>query len=211
MENVTFSQSESNKNSPVELLSLEHEKIQNILQTIPRFLVGQNLSSVILENLGSDIEGVWSLWKIELSSELWNKSKYLPLFIHKDGRSLNATARAVWDHCVSSKLNMSDQYSNLTLSLFRQHFEEAEKQGKAIYMQLESEFGRYLNHERGKHQYLFGYKLKSANSLGLQSVKSHRLNEIAQAQRDWERDFEMFKASIPSLQSIAFIQVKGAY
>jgi hypothetical protein len=123
---------------------------------------------------------------------------------------LNATARAIWDHCISSKLNVSDQCIELNPLLYHQHFEEAEKQGKAVYMQLESEFERYLNHERSKHQYLFGYKIKAANSLGLQSVKSHRLNEIAQAQRDWERDFEVFRTSIPSLQSIAFIQVKGA-
>ncbi len=211
MRGIVFRGGDSAQPKSKNTLSLDNPKIQEIINSNTRFFPGQRVASVTINTVPKEINGFFSIWQITLSGLHWKKKRFLPVFLHDDGRSLNVTARAIWDYLLIHDAH-SDNEVELLLSesILDGHSVESEKLGHPIWLQLSNEYAEFLEREREKRDYLFSARIKALDSLGLENVKVSRLAKLQGEKYRSDAELEEMKQPIPELYPVLFVYIKGA-
>ena len=191
-------------------LTLEDSKILAVAAHLPRFVSAQPIPVIVLQSVPGDVTGVWSLWRIALCAEDWNRQRIMPLFIHDDGRCLVPTARYIWDQLLTV-LPEIPQYcsSNVAAKLFQSSVDAAQTQGRALHDRLVQEHRAWILKEREKGEYAFAARRRAIERIGLPEVRQHRLHLLAQDQQVWQKKIETQIQAIPELFPIAMLYIKG--
>jgi hypothetical protein len=118
--------------------TLESPRVREMISRLPQVVPEQPISIVGLPNLQAEVQGTWSLWRIEVhDGDGWNRYRILPLFIHDDGRVLAPTARRIWDELLSGTLTAAGHVdAELGRTAFARATESAEQAGEMAYKEL---------------------------------------------------------------------------
>jgi superfamily II DNA or RNA helicase len=95
VQDVVFSREEAEK-SGAEHITLSDVRIQEIVNSIPRYVSGQPVQKLIVKGLPGEIKGYWSLWQVAVRNDDGKKTRVFPMFLHIDGRMLLPTAKRIW-------------------------------------------------------------------------------------------------------------------
>jgi len=95
----------------VEILCLENPRIREMLSKWRRFSAGRPILKVEAKDIPETIYGYWSLWQIRMNTMDSQHQRFMPLFVHDDGRNLQPTAKYVWDHLNSGNWQVTGETS----------------------------------------------------------------------------------------------------
>lgn len=210
MRSVTFNDVDASLTKGNKNLTLENKRIREILEQNTRFFPGQRMASVYIASIAKEVTGFFSIWQITITGTNFKKKRYLPIFIHNDNRSLNVTARAVWDYLLINDPK-KEEASDLILDekILQQHFTEAEKQGHTIWIQLSGEYQEHIEREKQKREYLFSAKSKTLDNIGLENVKASRIAKLKIEKIKSDEEIEKMKQSVAELHPVLFVYVQG--
>ena len=88
LRNVVFTAREAAQQPIARHLTLEDPAVRGLAMRLPRVVPGQPIPCIVLPNLPADVQGVWSLWRIALSTPDWGQQRVMALFVHNDGTDL---------------------------------------------------------------------------------------------------------------------------
>ena len=228
-ENVVFSAKEAERIPFARHLTLEDPRVRGLVMRLHRFAPGQPIPVVSIPGLSRDIRGMWSLWQILLISQEMRimgrhdapvtldsgpeirRRRIMPLFLADNGMVYIPTARHVWDQLLSENVKI---LSFLDADASRNAFEKlqkvAEEHGKPLYEALVQEHLDRIAREREKVEYAFAAYRKSIERLGLPQVRNHRLNLLAQEERNFYEQLEQKKHACPELSPLIVIRIDGS-
>ena len=191
-------------------LTLEDSRILAIASHLPRFVSAQPIPIIVLPSLTRDVKGIWSLWRIALCAEDWNRQRMMPLFLHDDGRSLLPTARHIWDQLLMILPEIQEYCSNeISEKLFQSSVNAIQVQGRSFHDRLVQEHQAWIIKEREKGEYAFSARRRAIERIGLPEVLQYRLNLLAQDQQSWQKRTEKQSQAIPELFPIIMLYIKG--
>jgi hypothetical protein len=178
--------------------------------SIPRFIPGQAIPCVLLDRIGWDVRGIWSLWTIAANAADYRRERALALFLHDDGRILQPTARHIWDVLLDqepaprSYLGNHDSHQIVANSLA-----VADKQGHSLYDEMTQFYADRLRREQGKKEYSFSTRRGAIEKIGLAAVRQHRLAELAHEEAGWKKEFALKHNLQPEIVLRLVVRVEG--
>ncbi|MEA3486703.1 MAG: hypothetical protein U9R20_03510, partial [Thermodesulfobacteriota bacterium] len=208
--NVVFSNKESDKSPTARHLTLEDSRIRGLAIRLPRFVPGQPISVVTIPGITDEVTGLWSLWRIGITTMEWNHHRIMPLFIADGGKVFAPTARHLWDKLLGVTPNV---LTHLDLEEFKETFDRlagiAEEQGRTIYDELVQEHRSRLTREREKGEYAFAARRSVIERIGLSQVRDHRLNFLRQEEQTWKEDLKRKAQVYPEMVPLIIVRVEG--
>jgi superfamily II DNA or RNA helicase len=209
-ENVVFANKEAERLPTARHLTLEEPRVRGLAMRLPRFVPGQPVPIVSIPGLSEEVQGVWSLWRIAISTMEWNRRRIMPLFLADNGMVYMPTARHVWDQLLSETTRV---HSILDAEVFKSAFARlktaAEEHGKPIYEVLVQEHRGRIARERQKANYAFAARRKTVERIGLRQVRDYRLNLLTQEKRTFQEQLDQKASAYPEMVPLLVIRVEG--
>jgi hypothetical protein len=211
--NAVFSRSEAELPG-TKHLSLEEPRVRRLVASLPHFAPGQPVLELSLPGISDKVEGLWSLWRIQLRTEDERKTRVLPLFVSDDGRALGPTARAVWDQLIEGNALVADPPTVLNGERALQAYElsrrEAERHGEPVFRGLQDAHQRRVQRERRKIQHAFEARRRAIDRIGLPQVRSHRLTQLDREKAAWTTSMAAKETAVPELSAVIVLRVAAA-
>jgi hypothetical protein len=210
LSNVVFSIKSAEEMLTARHLTLEDPRVRGIAMRLPRFVPGQPISRVTLPDLPAEVRGFWSLWRITIHSDDWNRQRIMPLFLHDDGRCLMPAARYIWDQLLTVLPETHGYIGGEEASFVHARMTEvAERQGRSIYDELLQKHQERLAKEREKGEYAFTARRRVIERIGLPAVRNHRLAQLTAEERSWRDKLAEMAQVSPELLPLLLIRLDG--
>lgn len=209
--NVVFTGKDAEKAPTARQLTLEDPRIRGLVMRLPRFAPGQPIPYIKLQGLTSEVKGFWSLWRINIHTDDWNRQCIMPLFLHDDGRSLLPTARHIWEQLLMITPDIRGYLGGEDANIvYSKASEAAELHGKHLYEELLQIHRDRLAQEREKGEYAFTARKRAIERIGLPAVRSHRLAQIEQEERTWKENLEIKAKVSPEMVPLLLVRLDGS-
>lgn len=209
--NVVFTGKEAERFPTARHLTLEELRIRGLAMRLPRFAPGQPVPVVSLPGVPKEINGVWSLWRIAITTMEWNRRRIMPLFLADDGRVFMPTARHVWDQLLMETPKVcSILDAQVSQTVHAQMHKAAEEHGKPIYEALVQEHRARIAREREKADYAFAARRRTIERIGLPQVRNYRLALLAQEEKTLQQQLDERAHVYPEMVALLMIRVEGA-
>jgi len=190
-------------------LTLEEPRIRGLIQRLPQFVPGQPVPVVTFPELSQDLRGFWSLWRITLHTEEWNRYRIMPLFIDDEHKVFIPAARYIWDRLLSDDIKILGYFDGEDLeSKFEIFWKSAEKYGESFYEELIKAYHAYLDREKEKMEHTFRAKLKAIKRVGLREVREYRLKKLEEEKRKSLKEYEQKKQIVPEMTPLIVVRIE---
>lgn len=212
MERVSF-QSRVAQENGLQHLSLENDRVRNLVKFLPRVDASSPISCIRLANLPLEVCGYWSLWRIAINQRALRDVKIIPIFHHDDGRNLIPTALHIWDMLMEDnpEVEILDTKTGTEVeSIFRILRTDAERYGEEGFRQLNFRYQEHLKREQEKGLYAFNVRRKALGRLGLPEVRQHRLKKLIEEEKVWAESLSKREQILPDLQPVVLIRVESS-
>ncbi len=210
VQKAVFSRSEAELPGTTHL-SLEEPRVRSLVASLPHFAPGQPVAALSVPGISDKVEGVWSLWRIQLRTEDERKTRVLALFVSEDGRVLGPTARAVWDQLIEGNADLSGSPEVLNgenaSHAYQLSRREAEKHGEPVFRELLDGHQKRIQRERRKTIHAFEARRRAIDRIGLPQVRSHRLSQLEREKAAWTTSMGAKEAAIPELSAVIVLRV----
>ena len=209
-ENVVFTGKEAEMLPTARHLTLEEPKVRGLAMRLPRSAPGQPIAVVSIPGVSEEVQGVWSLWRIAITSMEWNRLRIMPLFLADNGMVYMPTARHVWDQLLAASTHVrSVMETSDSQAAFEKLQNAAEEHGKPIYEALVQEHRVRIAREREKADYAFAARRKTVERIGLPQVRNYRLNLLSQEERSFQEQLDQKAHVYPEIVPLIVIRVEG--
>ncbi len=189
-------------------ITLDQERIRNLVNSIPLFVPGLPIPTIGLPDLPEEVKGLWSLWQIAIKSENFQNERIMPLFLNHDGRVLKPTARIIWDHLMAVPFDISGYLdSPESVEAYNRMIEQAEIHGEEIFQELKSQHQTNLQREWDKCMYAFDARKRVIERIGLPAVREHRLKQLQEENNQWKLALKEKESINPELSAILLLQI----
>jgi len=208
-ENVVFSRLDGEKIPGALHLTLENPHIRGLVEKIPQYVIGQPIPIINMPSIPTEIKGIWSLWKVSIHAEDWNRHKIMPHFLHDDGRYLYQTSRLIWDQMLTNTSEICNYLdSSKSCNSFVRIQKSAELQGKPVYEKLQQEHQKLINREKEKGEYTFKARRNALQRIGLPAVRQHRINQLDKEEQAWREKLKKRMIVNPELIPLILIRIE---
>ncbi|MEW6138005.1 MAG: helicase-related protein [Thermodesulfobacteriota bacterium] len=208
--NVVFTAKEAEKLPAARHITLEEPRIRGLAMRLPRFVPGQPVPMVSVPGIAAEIRGIWSLWRIAITTMEWNRRRIMPLFLADNGSVYVPTARHVWEQLLVSTAWVTSMLdATLADAAFLQSQAAAEEHGKPIYESLVQEHKARIAREREKSGYAFAQRRRTLERIGLPQVRNYRLKLIAEEERAFVEQLDRKAEIYPEMVPLIVIRVEG--
>ena len=210
MNSVVFTCKEAGEIPSAHYLTLEESKVRGLAMRLPRFAPGQPIPLVSIQGIAPEIQGVWSLWRIAISTMEWNRRRIMPLFLADSGMIYTPTARHIWDQLLGTTPKIrSFLGAEASQEAYNRLQQTAEEQGRPIYEALLQEHRASITREREKTDYAFTARRRTIARIGLPQVRNHRLSLLAQEERNVREQLDSRAQVYPEMAPLILIRVEG--
>jgi len=187
------------------LLTLESEAVRDIINRLPAEPPGRPVARLVLPQLPTGVEGVWSLWRVRIQTVRGEEQRYMPLFV-QNGRAFAPTARRIWDLILSGEITPGGGYSTEPAAGLDKL---AEDQAEPIYLEMRDRHLQQITQERGRTIAAFEARRRAVGRIGLENVRRARLRRLEEEHIGRIRDLDAATALMPSLEPVIIVEVQG--
>ena len=205
---VCFDARTADAHPDLEWITLEDPRARVLISGLPRCVAGQLLPAVQIAGLPDTVNGVWSLWEINLSAEGFSRRRFLTIFVTDDGRTFMPTAKRIWDLALTEKLEikaltaMEDSVRGFDASL-----EAAKSQGARLFSELVEEHGARLREERERARYAYDARYQAIGRVGLPAVREYRRKRLLAEHEARIAMLDAAEAYMPDLNAVLMLRI----
>jgi superfamily II DNA or RNA helicase len=208
--NICFDARTAEQNPELDWITLEDPRARAVIGALPRCVAGQPLPIVQITGLPDTIQGVWSLWEINLSADGFNRKRFLPVFATDDGRAFVPTAKRIWDLLVTEQVHVEgSSVVTDTIQWFESSHKAAISQGERLFSDLLKEHRTRLKEERERAQYAYDARYQAIGRIGLPAVRAHRRKRLDAEHQARLTALDDADACVPDLNAVMMLRVGG--
>jgi superfamily II DNA or RNA helicase len=189
-------------------LTLEDTRLRELVTAKTYFVQGQPIPRLNLPELSADIQGFWSLWRIEIYNPDYQQQRIMSLFLHDNGRVFLPTARYIWEQLLTGEIEIIEYLQGeRATQAFTKVWEAAVVQGQPIYEELVQKHQQNLDQEQEKFTYTLATRKRAIERLGLPQVRDYRLAQLAQEEQKWQEMIQIKTVVTPELVPLLLIRI----
>lgn len=216
--NCTFQIDHESKRE-TKFIGLDEPQIKKLIKNIPFWVKGQKIPSITVDSIPQTVNGIWSLWKISIDSELHENHKdiYLPIFTDVQDKNYPTTAKRIWEALLSNDIHIASQLpENLEIKLqnneddssfYDKQKKQAVKEGKKLFDILKNKYQEQLIKEKEKKEYAFLVRRRALDRIGLPEVRNYRLQLLEKEFSEWQKKFTVLESISPDLRAVLILKV----
>lgn len=191
-----------------ELLSLEHPRVRALLNRLPRSAPAMPVPRLRLSGLPEGVVGCWSLWEIRLRGESVTRTRLSPVFVHRDGRSLQPTAKFLFERLMMEPWLCDEVCSGDESQLMFDQSQEAARDAlKGVYSELKTRHLTAVQQEEEKGEYSYRIRTKLLSEIGLHEVRDFRLKQLNREREAWRGQIAAQRDILPELNPLLILMV----
>lgn len=191
-------------------VGIHHPRIAPLINKVPSITPGEAVVTLISSQFPQGLEGLWSLWKLMLSTPERNRSRLIPVFISRDGKRYRTTAQKIWEQVCQrdfqGKIIAHRVLSDGDFDAIRQ---AAEEEGRASYQELSASHQMFLQRERDKALKAYRIRVQMAEHIGLPEVREFRLKRLRQELDKRQKQLDHMEKTIPQIMPLLIVEVKS--
>jgi len=203
VEKISFGNLESDTSA-----TLEHPRIRSLLDHVPTVVPGLPIPTLELSQLGLELHGMWSLWRLTLRSGESSLVRMIPLFLHDDGRLLRPTASRIWEYLTEGgPVNVYPHSERFSQQAYDDLEHLAQSTAEDTYRDMTNAYTERLAREKRKMEYGFMRREEAINRHGLAQVRAYRLRELRKEIDRWNLELANRSNPVPELSPILICKV----
>ena len=217
---AVFRPQETEKNIETVLLNLENKRVRDLALQLSPSVEGQSLPIIAINELPSDIQGLWGLFEIKVQSALAVRSRfvkipsmkktYLPIFIDDNERTYLPTARHIWDLMQSTNINVTASISgDAACNAFTILSSCAETSGNDIYSSLQQDYINAIDKEKIRGEYSLSARRRVIEKIGLSEVRHYRLEMLEKEKNEWKAEIDLARNILPEIKPLLLLRIEG--
>jgi len=188
------------------LLNWETPGVRELIEGIPRVGPADEIPRLEMTGL-PPVQGLWSIWAVELATPEMTWRRYFPLFLSDDGRVYHTTAQKIWDVLLERNQSLT-LVPTVPIDSWYDHLKSAaEEAGRPLFEQLFSRYQAYLLRERDKTAYAFSARRALIERVGLEEVRRFRLRKLEAEEAQARARLDKLGQVIPDLSPVVVMQV----
>ena len=205
---VCFDARTAEQQPDLEWITLEDPRARVLISELPRCVAGQSLPLVRITGLPDTVNGVWSLWEVNLSAEGFSRRRFLTVFVTDDGRTFVPTAKRIWDLLLTEHLDikalapMED-----SVRAFDSSLDAARNQGARLFSELVEEHGTRLQEERERARYAYDARYQAIGRVGLPEVRQFRRKRLLAEHEARIALLDAAEAYTPDLNAVLMLRI----
>ena len=201
----------SGESQSAELLTLDHPRIRQLLDAIPRFLKGDPIPALTLDDLPGGKGGFWSLWQLRFATSENTRQAFFPVFTQTDGRVFDRMAEFIWDRLLNGTFEVeAGRYLDDREETYELHATLAEKAGRPVFDNLKAVHESYLHERERNGRRHFEVRFQQLNHIGLPEVRQFRQRQLELEQVAWRQDMAAQRRIRPELNPLILLKVHTA-
>ncbi len=188
-------------------VTLEKNKIRELFTNIPYWIKGQPVPVMSIPGLPSNVNGLWSLWQISVSTNSGKEAAYLAVFYSDQGKCFSTTANRIWELLLSNTPVLLNYNSETAQDDFSVSKRNAEELGVSLFEELKLKHTKKVKSNEQKGEYAFLSRRRAIGRVGLPQVREFRLKQLDQEYSDWLKTIAEDRKAIPALDALLIIRV----
>jgi hypothetical protein len=205
---VCFDARTAEAHPDLEWITLEDPRARVLISELPRCVAGQLLPAVQIASLPDTVNGVWSLWEINLSAEGFSRRRFLTVFVTDDGRTFMPTAKRIWDLLLTERLEIKAiTVMEDSVRAFDASLEAATNQGERLFSELVEEHGARLRDERERARYAYDARYQAIGRVGLPAVREFRRKRLLAEHESRIALLDTAEAYTPDLNAVLMLRI----
>lgn len=189
-------------------LTLEDERLLEVVRKPHHYVEGHPIPCVTLADLATNVRGIWSLWKLGLGRVERALETVFPLFVHDDGRLLLPTARSIWEKLLDETPQLTNHIDgDAAVQVYRELLRASEVHSRAAFEQLLQKHTVFIDTERQKTAFSFQARRRAVERLGLPEVRNYRLKQLAFEEEERYRQIEQMSEVHPILNPLLMLRI----
>lgn len=189
-------------------LTLEDERLLEVVRKPHHYVEGHPIPCVILVDLATNVRGIWSLWKLGLGRMERILETIFPLFVHDDGRILLPTARSIWEKLLDETPQLTNHIDgDAAVQVYQELLRASEVHSRAAFEQLLQKHAVFIDTERQKTAFSFQARRRAVERLGLPEVRNFRLKQLAFEEEERYRQIGQMAEVHPILNPLLMLRI----
>ena len=198
-------------NPNLEHITLQHDIIQKMLNSIPEFSGIEGIA-VFQSSKNDLIKGQWSLWEISAINPLDKKLTYIALFIAENGKVYPAYANDIWNRLISSgsEFRYTSTISNqMAEKMLADEYQKLEDSLQNTFLNIESSIRITLQKRFEKRLNLYNFQKKGIERIGIGNIRTAKLKRLKEEYDKWVHDFQKDTRIVPDVKRLISIYING--
>ena len=200
------------------LLNLENSHVRGLALNLPQIAAGQPLPCLTLQELPTNISGLWGLFEIRLQAGMHQKGMalripnmrrgYVCVFISEEGKWFLPTARHIWDMIQTTEPQVSGTLLGEESSeAFERLLDVAHQAGQEMFDALKQEHTVSIAKEEERGQVAFASKRKAIARVGLPEVRQYRLTRCDTEEVEWRKELTSAREILPEIRPLLQMRI----
>lgn len=204
---VVFNLKDLEKNPTATFFAINRKEVTDMLfELIKHIETDTRIPSISCKDLPSSIHGIFALYKLDVSSGDWSRSRILPVFLSDDGRSFSSTAKTIQELLLGN--------SNLTITGMAEFEQErlwdsAESSLEPFFDELQQIHDEERERDFKKKTQLFESRKRSLEQVGIDNIRLSRLSRLEKERRGYIDNFKSKQALLPEVKLLLALKVNG--
>ena len=194
--------------SEVTYLGIHHPLIAPLIRHMPYMTPGEPLVMITSSQFPTGTKGLWSLWRLTLSTWEQDLSQLIAVFVSSQGPLYRTTAQKLWEQMCQKDVQAQITGGRpLTPEKYERCRLAAEEEAASSYRQLMAQHQLFLDRERDKALKAFRIRSSMAQQIGLPQVREFRLKRLSRELEMRQADLKKKEKTIPHLLPLFIVEV----
>ena len=193
-----------------ELLTVQSDLIQKILKE--SISINKDFSIPVISVCKEEnAEGLFMLWNVIAHNAYDKQNKIIPLFISNNGEYFAPYSNSLWRCLSMGELEVKNLcFENNSEQFYQKMQSIAERYLQSVYEEMEKNLHNKADSLRTDKEKAFAFQIKQIKRLGIETIKTYRLNKYNSEYNDWIGNYDVNKQVIPELECLLMLKVKYA-
>ena len=204
---ITFDAEISLNNPGIEHVTLQHDWIRQLLNSIGEF-DSKNGLPIIQSESGEETAGYWSLWQISAKNKFENKVLYQCFFIADNGKQYTAYANDIWNRLVAGNSDFKIKKSVIEFTNDKIE-KELNDSLYIVFQNLEADLISKMKSKKENRINSFSFQKSRIEKIGIDNIRQSKLARLEKEHESWLKEFQSNQKIIPGTKQLLTIRING--
>ena len=181
---------------PIDTYGINDERIIKHLKKEIRQDEHSRLLSISIKDFPNE-KGWFMLWHLSVAPD-GTGGKTIPVFINENGVLRPLAGKRIWDAILDDQRSISvSEGAAVTAETLDTLTKASQDYAYDVFSDMRAEYDRKIDENHRKYDYALSLRFDAASRIGIENIRNHKLNSLAQEKEQMEAQYRQSKQICP--------------